>query len=393
MLTLLAKLFIKDYKNYKNETVRRSYGMLSGIVGICLNLILFFGKYFSGVISGSIAITADAFNNLSDAGSSFLTLVGFKLSGKKSDPDHPFGHGRIEYLTGLFVSVLILFMGFELFKSSVGKILHPTDVNTSDLALIILLCSVGIKIYMAIYNHSIGKKISSAAMKATAMDSLSDSFATTMVFISMIILKLTGINIDGISGVLVAIFILYAGYKSAKDTISPLLGQAPEPDFVKQIEEIVLSHEEILGIHDLIVHDYGPGRVMISLHGEVPGDGDIFELHDVIDQIENELHDKLNCEAVLHMDPIEVNDTTIKEMQKKIETLIHTYDTCITIHDFRLVSGPTHTNVIFDAVIPHSYKKTESQVKRELEELVHNTYPNHYAVIKIDKSYTKKEKK
>ena len=392
MVTLLAKLFIKDYKNYKNDTVRRSYGMLSGIVGICINILLFLGKYFSGVISGSIAITADAFNNLSDAGSSLITLIGFKLSGKKSDSDHPFGHGRIEYLTGLFVSVLILFMGFELFKSSVIKIIHPEEVNTSNLALIILICSIAIKIYMAIYNHSISKKISSTAMKATATDSLSDSFATTMVLISMLFLKLTGINIDGISGVVVASFILYAGYKSAKDTISPLLGQAPEPEFVKQIEEIVLSHEEILGIHDLVVHDYGPGRIMISLHGEVPGNGDIFELHDVIDRIENELHDQLNCEAVLHMDPVEVDDFNIKEMRQKITELMKTYDTCITIHDFRMVSGPTHTNLIIDAVIPHSYKKTEAQVKREIEDLIHNTYENYYAVVKIDKLYTGKEK-
>ena len=391
MITLFAKLFIKDYKNYKSDAVRRSYGMLSGIVGIFLNILLFLGKYFSGVISGSIAITADAFNNLSDAGSSFITLVGFKLSGKKSDTDHPFGHGRIEYLTGLFVSVLILFMGFELFKSSVMKIIHPKDVNTSNLTLIILVFTIGVKLYMAAYNRSIGKKILSTAMKATALDSLSDSFSTTMVLISMLFLRFTGINIDGFSGIMVAVFILYAGYKSAKDTISPLLGQAPDPEFVKRIEEIVLSHEEILGIHDLVVHDYGPGRVMISLHGEVPGNGDIFELHDVIDRIENELHDQLNCEAVLHMDPVEVNDDSIKEMREKITELLKTYDECITIHDFRMVKGPTHTNLIFDAVIPHSYKKTETQVKKEIEELIHNTYENYYAVIKIDKLYAGKE--
>ena len=391
MITLFAKLFIKDYKNYKSDAVRRSYGMLSGIVGIFLNILLFLGKYFSGVISGSIAITADAFNNLSDAGSSFITLVGFKLSGKKSDTDHPFGHGRVEYLTGLFISVLILFMGFELFKSSVMKIIHPKDVNTSNLTLIILVCSIGVKLYMAAYNRSIGKKILSTAMKATALDSLSDSFSTTMVLISMLFLRFTSINIDGFSGIMVAVFILYAGYKSAKDTISPLLGQAPDPEFVKRIEEIVLSHEEILGIHDLVVHDYGPGRVMISLHGEVPGNGDIFELHDVIDRIENELHDQLNCEAVLHMDPVEVNDDSIKEMREKITELLKTYDECITIHDFRMVKGPTHTNLIFDAVIPHSYKKTETQVKKEIEELIHNTYENYYAVIKIDKLYAGKE--
>lgn len=392
MISLFSKLFIKDYKNYTNEAVRRAYGMLSGIVGICLNVLLFVGKYLAGTLSGSIAITADAFNNLSDAGSSLITLVGFKLSGKESDSDHPFGHGRLEYLTGFLVSVLILFMGFELLKSSIGKILHPEEVNTSTLTFIILICSICVKIYMAIYNHSIGKKISSAAMKATATDSISDSFATSMVLISMLIVKLTGVNIDGISGVLVAGFILYAGYQSAKDTISPLLGQAPEPEFVQQIEDIVMAHEEILGIHDLVVHDYGPGRVMISLHGEVPGDGDIFELHDVIDCIENELHDRLHCEAVLHMDPVETNNQNVTQMRKTIQELIKNYDERISIHDFRMVSGPTHTNLIFDAVVPFGYKKSNEQIKKEIQELIHTSNETYYAVIKIDKPYTTKEK-
>lgn len=387
MISLLSKLFIKDYKNYDAPFVRRSYGMLGSIVGIILNILLFAGKYFAGTISGSIAITADAFNNLSDAGSSIITLIGFKLSGKKSDSDHPFGHGRIEYLAGLGVSVLIIFMGFELMKSSFLKILHPIDVNTETSAIIILLCSIIVKMYMAIYNYSIGKKISSTAMKAASTDSLTDCIATGVVLLSMLFLQLTNINIDGYSGILVAIFILYAGYCSAKDTISPLLGQAPDHEFVQSIKDIVLSHEEIIGIHDLVVHDYGPGRVMISLHGEVSGDGNIFELHDVIDLIENELYDKLNCEAVIHMDPVVVNDAYTAQMHDDIKALLKTIDTCITIHDFRIVQGPTHTNLIFDAVVPHDFKMTDNEIKQKIQDLVHETYKNCYAVVKIDKLY------
>lgn len=387
MISLLSRLFIKDYKNYSAPTVRRSYGMLTSIVGIMLNIILFGGKYSAGILSGSIAITADAFNNLSDAGSSLITLIGFKLSGKKSDTDHPFGHGRIEYLAGLGVSVLIIFMGLELIKSSFLKILHPRTVDTGAVAIIILFCSILVKMYMAIYNSFVGKKIASAAMKATAMDSLTDCIATGVVLLSMLFLKLSGINIDGYSGILVAIFILSAGFRSAKDTISPLLGQAPDHEFVLEIKDIVLSHKEIIGIHDLVVHDYGPGRVMISLHGEVPGDGDIFELHDVIDRIENELHEKLNCEAVIHMDPVVVNDSSIREMHENIIKLLKNIDTCITIHDFRMVKGPTHTNVIFDAVVPHDFRMTDDEIKQQIEELIHSTYTNCYAVVKIDKLY------
>lgn len=389
MISLLSRLFIKNYKNYDTPAVRRSYGMLGSIVGIALNIILFSGKYFAGILSGSIAITADAFNNLSDAGSSLITLIGFKLSGKKSDSDHPFGHGRIEYLAGLGVSVLIIFMGLELVKSSFTKILHPIDVDTGAVSIIILFCSILVKMYMAVYNSSIGRKIASTAMKATAMDSLTDCIATGVVLLSMVFLKLTGINIDGYSGILVAIFILCAGFSSAKDTISPLLGQAPDHEFVKKIEDIVLSHKEIIGIHDLVVHDYGPGRVMISLHGEVSGDGNIFELHDVIDCIENELHDKLNCEAVIHMDPVVVNDSSINEMHNNIAKLIKTIDECITIHDFRMIKGPTHTNLIFDAVVPHDFRMKDEEIKQKIEDLIHSTYENCYAVVKIDKLYAR----
>lgn len=392
MITILSKFFIDDYKNYNDLTVRRHYGILGSITGILLNILLFIGKYLAGIISGSIAITADAFNNLSDAGSSIITLLGFKLSSKKPDPDHPFGHGRIEYLSGLLVSIIIMFMGYELMRSSISDIINPKSIDTGVISISILIFSILIKLYMFSYNRILGKKISSTVMNATALDSLTDSIATFVVLISMLLLKFADINIDGYSGIVVAIFILYAGFSSMKDTISPLLGQAPSPELVEQIENIVMSHKDILGIHDLVVHDYGPGRLMISLHGEVSGDGDIFVIHDMIDCIENELNEKLNCEAVIHMDPVDANDEKTNDMKSKISQLVKQVNNEITIHDFRMVTGPTHTNVIFDAVVPHDITYTDKEIKEELQNLVHTTYDNIFAVIKIDKSFTKHNK-
>ncbi len=293
MIRLLAGIFIKNKERMEDQGVRRSYGMLCSIVGICLNVFLFAGKYLAGILSGSIAITADAFNNLSDAGSSVITLVGFKFSGMKPDKDHPFGHGRIEYLSGLGVAMLIILMGFELFKSAAGKILHPEPVETGALTVAILLVSVAMKLYMWFYNRSVGIKIESEAMKATATDSLSDSVATSAVLLSMLVSHYTGMLVDGWCGLVVAVMVLYAGYKAAKDTIDPLLGGPPSKEFVREIRDIVMSHEEIIGIHDLVVHDYGPGRCMVSLHGEVPANGDLIALHDLIDHIEKELGEKL----------------------------------------------------------------------------------------------------
>lgn len=389
MMKLLIKSFIKDYKNTDDPNVRGKYGILAGTVGIVLNMLLFAGKYFAGILSGSIAITADAFNNLSDAGSSIVTLAGFKLAAKKPDPDHPFGHGRIEYITGFIVSMLILLMGFEIAKSSIEKIFNPETTQISLLSISILAVSILIKLYMAIYNKSIGKKINSAAMAATASDSLSDCIATAVVLLSMIVFLFTHLNIDGYCGILVSIFIFRSGITAAKETISPLLGQPPEPEFVKNIEDIVMAHEEIIGIHDLIVHDYGPGRVMISLHGEVSGDGNIYKLHDAIDNIENELNEKLNCLAVIHMDPVDVNNEKVNEYKGKIKGIINKFDSNISMHDFRMVSGPTHTNVIFDIVIPFNYKLSDNEVKSKISELILEFDPTCFAVITVDKAYVK----
>lgn len=384
MITILSNIFIK---NKEGAEERKAYGTLCSIVGIFLNICLFAGKYFAGVISGSVAITADAFNNLSDAGSSFITLVGFIFAGKKPDPDHPFGHGRFEYISGFVVSLAILLMGLELFKGSVVKIVKPEAVDTSILAMGILIISILVKVYMAAYNHFIGKKINSAAMGATAADSLSDSVATTVVLIAMLVMRFAHINIDGICGVLVALFILYAGYNAAKETLNPLLGLAPEKDFVKQIEEIVMAHDGVKGIHDLVVHDYGPGRCMISLHAEVPGDDDIFEIHDMIDCIEQELNEKLSCEAVIHMDPIETNNEEVTRMREVVAKKVKEIDEKLTIHDFRMVAGPTHTNLIFDAVVPTEIKKDEKSVRDEITRLVSELDGNYFAVVKIDRCY------
>lgn len=384
MISILSKIFIRGKEG---SAKRKAYGTLCSIVGILLNVFLFAGKYFAGIISGSVAITADAFNNLSDAGSSFITLVGFLFAGKKPDLDHPFGHGRFEYISGFVVSIAILLMGFELLRSSVDKIIHPKPVDTSTLTMVILLVSIAVKLYMAFYNRSVGRKIGSAAMEATAIDSLSDSVATTVVLLAMLVMRFAGINIDGVCGVLVAVFILYAGIRAAKETLDPLMGLAPDKEFVEQVEQIVMSHDMVKGIHDLVVHDYGPGRRMISLHAEVPGDHDIFEIHDLIDRIERELDEKLVCEAVIHMDPIETDNEEVARMRDLVAGQVKLIDDRMTIHDFRMVTGNTHTNLIFDAVAPYDLKMSTEQVKNKIEELVQDLEGNYYAVVHIDQSY------
>ncbi len=384
MITILSKIFVK---NPETEAGRKSYGTLCSVVGIVLNILLFAGKYLAGVLSGSVAITADAFNNLSDAGSSFITLIGFVFAGKEPDLDHPFGHGRFEYISGFVVSMAILLMGFELLKSSIGKVLHPEPVETGTVAMVILIVSIVVKVYMAIYNRNVGKKIGSAAMAATAKDSLSDSLATSVVLIAMLVMKYTQVPIDGICGVVVSLFIFYAGITAAKETLDPLLGLPPEKEFLDSIEDIVMAHDMIVGIHDVVVHDYGPGRCMISLHAEVPGDRDIFEIHDLIDRVEKELNEKLVCESVIHMDPIETDNEEVARMKQLVAREVVKIDEHITIHDFRMVTGDTHTNLIFDAVVPFGTKLSAKDVKKSIEAMVEGMDGNYFAVVHIDQSY------
>lgn len=389
MITLLSRWFIRDRDHVTDPAVRRAYGQLCGLTGIGLNVLLFIGKFLAGTISGSIAITADAFNNLSDAGSSVITLLGFRLAGRKPDPEHPFGHGRIEYISGLIVSGLILLMGVELAKTSFDKILHPAAVDFSVIAMVILAVSILVKLYMSLYNRQIGKKINSAAMAATAADSISDAISTSAVLAAMLVAKFSGLMIDGYVGMIVAVLILISGVKAAKETIAPLLGQAPETEFVQQIERIVMSHPPICGIHDLVVHDYGPGRVMISLHAEVPAGGDMLELHDVIDNAEIALRRELNCEAVIHMDPIVTDDGITSELRAKVSELVKTIDERITIHDFRIVPGNTHTNLIFDAVVPFDIGISAQEVSERISRLVSEMDSNYFAVVLVEHSYVK----
>lgn len=385
MITLLSNIFIKDKDQYQNPNTRSAYGKLCGGFGIFLNICLFVGKLIAGLLSNSIAIIADAVNNLSDAASSAITLIGFKISEQKPDKDHPYGHGRVEYIAGLLISIAIVFMGFELIKSSIEKIIHPQEMACDMITVAILVASILVKIYMFSYNRSIGKKIESVVMSATATDSLSDTIATFVVLLSTLIYQFTGLNIDAYCGVLVGLFILYSGCNAAKETISPLLGQPPKPEFVDQIKDLVMSHEEILGIHDMIVHDYGPGRIMASLHAEVDSKGNIMEIHDLIDRIENEIQEQCNCQAVIHMDPILVNDPYTDELKEIVRKIIDELDPNIHFHDFRVVKGPTHTNIIFDIVLPFDYQYKDEYVVDFIRNKLSALEGNFNGVINIDK--------
>ena len=387
MITLLARLFIKDRDRVQDAAVRRAYGMLCSLTGIGLNVLLFFGKYLAGQLSGSIAMTADAFNNLSDAGSSVITLLGFRMAAKKPDPGHPFGHGRIEYLSGVAVSLIIIVVGVQLGIESVHKIMEPEAVDAGLVPMLVLVASICVKGYMFAYNRGIGRKINSPGMSATAVDSLSDCIATGVVLISMLLARFANINADGWGGAAVAAFIIFSGFRAAKETLSPLLGNPPDAQLVKDITDIVLSHPEVMNVHDLIVHDYGPGRLMVSLHAEVPGDGDIYALHDAIDTIEYELESKLGCAAVIHMDPISPDGTKTAHMRNELAEAVKAIDPRLSIHDFRIVDGPTHTNVIFDAVLPNDSALTEDEAKSALETLVHSLWQNSHPKVHIDRPF------
>lgn len=386
MVALLAKMM--GIEGYAPDKKRSAYGKLCGMVGIALNVLLFAGKFFAGMISNSIAITADAFNNLSDAGSSIVTLIGFKLAEQKPDSEHPFGHGRMEYLSGLVVSAVILMMGFELVKDSIDKILHPTEVEFSGIVLVILIASILGKCYMAYYNFSLGKRFESATLKATATDSLSDCVSTGVVLASTIIGHYTNVQIDGFCGIAVGILIFVAGINAAKETLNPLLGQPPEPEFVAQIEEMVLTFnkESIIGIHDLIVHDYGPGRRVISLHAEVPAEGDMVALHDVIDNLEVKLRIELGCLTTIHMDPVVTKDERVTELKKKCNAIIKNIGDKLSLHDFRVVFGETHTNLIFDVVIPYEFALSDAETTKLIQERIWETLGRQYfIVVTIDK--------
>jgi len=386
-LSILAKLFIKDYKNTSDNTVRNKYGILTSVTGILVNIILFIIKLIASVITSSISIAADAFNNLSDAGSSIITFIGFHLAGKPADRDHPFGHGRAEYICSMFVSMMILFMGFELAKSSVSKILSPEKTTLSQVATLILIISVLAKLWMFLFNRKIGKSINSTPIIATAKDSLSDVVATSVVIISLITEKIFDISVDGVVGLIVSGFILYTGIMTIKDSLTPLLGSLPDKELVEDIKNTIMAHSEISGTHDMIIHNYGPNRYMMSVHVEVPCDCDVLKIHDKIDIIEREIYSKFNCNAVIHMDPIETNNEYINSTSNKINEIIKSIDENLSMHDFRMVSGETHTNVIFDVVVPYKFKMSSSELTELIQQKIFEVDSSFFAVITIDKDY------
>lgn len=388
MINLLSSIFIKNKDNTADPNVRTAYGTLCSIFGIFLNLLLFAGKLTCGLISGSIAITADSFNNLADAGSSIVTLFGFRLANMKPDPEHPFGHGRFEYISGLVVSFAIILMGFELAKSSISAIVNPEPVEFSLLSLIILGVSVAVKLYMAFYNRSVGKKISSAAMSAVAKDSLSDAVSTGVILIIAIISPHLPFSVDGWAGLVVSLLILWTGIGSVRDTISPLLGQSPDKEFVLDIEKIVMSYPDVSGIHDLVVHDYGPGRLMITLHVEVPVSMDINVAHDMIDNIEVHLSKELNCHAVIHMDPVDYDDPKTVELRMKVAEIVKGLCGDASTHDFRVVYGNTHTNLVFDVLLPFDADMRDEEFVLKIQKRVKAYDEKLNCVIQIDKDYS-----
>lgn len=387
MIKLLSRFFIKNRNDTDDPRVRSAYGMLCGIVGIFLNILLFAGKLIAGIISGAISVTADAFNNLSDAGSSLITLIGFRLAGQKPDNTHPFGHGRIEYISGLLVSIAVTLMGFELAISSIERIITPKETEYSLLTVIILAVSVAVKLYMASYNRAIGKKINSDAVKVASVDSLCDSFSTLAVLICTLISHFTSLEVDAYCGLALSVIILIAGIRSAIETLQPLLGQAPDKEFTDKIIRIAKSSPAVLGVHDLIVHDYGPGRRMISLHAEVSDRADLIEAHDAIDNLEKELAHELGCDAVIHMDPIAADDEETKTAKAEAQKRVREIDERITIHDFRMVKGPTHTNVIFDAAVPFDIKESDDEIKEMIRKgILEDT--GKIAVVTVDRIHT-----
>lgn len=384
MITILQKIFLD--KNIPLEQQRGKMGMLCGFVGIFLNIVLFIGKFLVGFFSHSVAITADALNNLSDAGSSVVTLAGFKLAGQKPDSEHPYGHGRMEYIAGLIVSFVILLMAYELFKDAIEKMIHPESIEFSIAIVVVLVGSILVKCYMAFYNFRVGKQIESTALRATAIDSLSDCIATTVVLITSILGHYMEWQLDGVGGLVVACFITYAGIGAFKETIGPILGQAPDPEFIEQLEEMTVAFDDyILGVHDIMVHDYGPGRKIVSLHAEVPSDGDINAIHDVIDNLEYHLRNELGCVATIHMDPIAVKDDEVNELKEKTKTVIQEIDEVLSMHDFRVVKGETHTNLIFDVEVPFEFPENEKQISEHIQKDIWEKMGNYYfCVIQVD---------
>jgi len=370
MTNFIIKKFIKDYENTKDASVRESYGKLGSIIGIISNVVLCVSKISVGMIFKSISITADGVNNLSDAGSSVITLIGFKMAGKPADKDHPFGHERIEYISGMIVAFVIILLGLELVKSSFDKILNPEPINFSYIMILVLLLSIAVKLWLSYINGKIADEISSAAMKATSMDSRNDVIATSVVLASIIITKTTGYQIDGYMGMIVALFIIYSGINILKDLMNPLLGELPDPKFIESIEDKIMKYEGILNIHDLVVHNYGPSKYFATVHAEVDAKQDILLCHDLIDNIERDFARDLDINLVIHLDPVVTDDKEINKLRDRVTLIINSIDERLSMHDFRIVKGKTHTNLIFDVVVPVDFEIQFKELINRIEKSI-----------------------
>lgn len=386
MTNLLIKLFVKDSKNTSDPAVRKRYGYLGAFTGIVLNILLFLGKLIAGILSGGISVIADAFNNLSDAGSSIMTFVGFKMAGMPADSEHPYGHGRMEYVSGIIISFIIMMMGFELGKSSVEKIFSPEKSEFGILAVSVLGASLLVKLWMALFNTKLGRKIDSATMKAAAADSLSDCISTSVVIICMFIQLFSGFELDAYAGIVVALFILYTGFNTFKDSLTPLLGAKPKKELVEEIENTVMNYDGIVGVHDLMVHDYGVGRMVISLHAEISSKTDIMLAHELIDLIEDDLREKYRCSVTIHMDPVVVDDEKADEVKKVVLDIIKNIDNSLTIHDFRITDGVSRINVIFDLVTPFGFRYKDGELALMIKNAIAEKDGRLNAVITVERS-------
>ena len=384
MTSLLLRLFVKNHDDTENPVVRGAYGKLAGAVGIVCNLLLFAGKLLAGILSGSVAVTADAVNNLSDASSSLVTLLGFKLAERPADEEHPYGHARIEYISGLVVAALILLIGAELAKSSFSKILHPETVEFSLLTLGVLVGSILVKLWMALFCRKLGKRIDSTTLLATSAESRNDVISTAAVLVGCLVGYFFDVKLDGYIGMAVALFIIWSGCSIAKDTINPLLGERASEELVRNISDLILSHEKILGIHDLMVHDYGPGNCFASVHAEMDSAEDPLICHDIIDDIERDALRELQVHLVIHYDPIVTNDEELNAARALVEQEIKSIDESLSLHDFRMVRGPGHTNLIFDLVIPYSMEDRKAELKARIDERLQRQDRKYYTVITFD---------
>ncbi len=387
MTKVLVKLFVKDYEKIEDTKVRERYGTLSSVVGIICNIILFVAKFIMGTIANSISIISDGFNNLSDCASCVVTLFGYKMAAKPADKDHPFGHGRFEYLTSLIIAMVIMLVGFELFTDSLDKIIHPEKVDFSYMVLATLIISILIKLWMSGFNNKLGKKINSSVMLATAKDSLNDVIATSATIVALVASIWTKAPVDGIMGLVVSVFILISGFGIIRETVDELLGQPADEELVEKIKDMVSENPYALGMHDLIIHSYGPGNLIGSVHIEVDGKGNIMEIHDVIDELERDIYEELNIMMTIHMDPVEMDNEFLNECRTMMIAIVKDVDSKFSLHDFRVVSGPSHTNLIFDMVIPHECKMTEKEIKGEINKRLEGKDKKYYTVITFDREF------